>query len=231
MKTFDETWDLLKRRHARVFDEELWNVPDHDLPSKTETYKIVKDCCFHYKWHLPLYDVVVADYGVHAETFASKLASRLEAVGKDDAEGVLRAYAATWRFWHRQLYLSVGLFQWLEQDHCARHAHLGVVSLWRRGVEALRDAVERREGLLRAAVEAVRAQARAERSRPPEAFVSEATEDAKTLCEMLHTMERYTTRDPESGPGPHLEEVVLRDAREDYEADVRKRKYRVDTKK
>ena len=81
VKTFDETWDLLKRRHARVFDEELWNVPDHDLPSKTETYKIVKDCCFHYKWHLPLYDVVVADYGVHAETFASKLASRLEAVG------------------------------------------------------------------------------------------------------------------------------------------------------
>ncbi|KAK7237759.1 ubiquitin protein ligase binding protein [Aureococcus anophagefferens] len=57
LKTFDETWALLRRRLACVFDEALCDDVDPELPSKTETYNIVRDCCFIERWQEQLYAV------------------------------------------------------------------------------------------------------------------------------------------------------------------------------
>ncbi|KAH8068611.1 cullin-like protein [Aureococcus anophagefferens] len=59
LKTFDETWALLRRRLACVFDEALCDDVDPELPSKTETYNIVRDCCFIERWQEQLYAVCV----------------------------------------------------------------------------------------------------------------------------------------------------------------------------
>ncbi|KAH8073320.1 hypothetical protein JL720_10910 [Aureococcus anophagefferens] len=76
LKTFDETWALLRRRLACVFDEALCDDVDPELPSKTETYNIVRDCCFIERWQEQLYAVCVPELQALGEAWAGVAAPR-----------------------------------------------------------------------------------------------------------------------------------------------------------
>ena len=217
LKTFDETWALLRQRLACVFDEALCDDVDPELPSKTETYNIVRDCCFIERWQEQLYAVCVPELQALGEAWAGRVAAAAAAAAGGDA--LLVAVASAWAFWSKQLYLCVGLLQYLEQDHCARHKHLGVVSLWRVGVEAARDGLARRPGLVEAVEDACADRcARARAAAEADAAADPAAAACGACCRALSAMGRYE-RDDGAAAAPRLEDRLLRDAADFYAAE------------
>ena len=218
LKTFDETWALLRQRLACVFDEALCDDVDPELPSKTETYNIVRDCCFIERWQEQLYAVCVPELQALGEAWAGRVAAAAAAAAGGDA--LLVAVSRAWAFWSKQLYLCVGLLQYLEQDHCARHKHLGVVSLWRVGVEAARDGLARRPGLVEAVEDACADRcARARAAAETDAAADPAAAACGACCRALSAMGRYERDDDGAAAAPRLEDRLLRDAADFYAAE------------